>query len=103
MRAQALKAIRHPAAPLVILVILGMITYVNSLPNSFQFDDYDDIVDNPAIRDLRHVPSFFIDTRTWTMSIARDWRPIVLTSYALNYWLSGPDPVVFRLTNLSLH
>ena len=103
MRAQAMKAIHHPAAPLFVLVILGAITYFNSLPNSFQFDDYDAIVDNPAIRDLRHVPSFFVDTRTWTMSIARDWRPIVLTSYALNYWLSGPDPVVFRLTNLGLH
>ena len=98
-----MKAIHHPAVPFVVLVILGLITYLNSLPNSFQFDDYDVIVDNPAIRDLRHVPSFFVDTRTWTMSIARDWRPIVLTSFAINYWMGGLNPVVFRLTNLSLH
>ncbi|HEY5544061.1 MAG TPA: hypothetical protein VIM04_12500, partial [Candidatus Binatia bacterium] len=89
--------------PLAILTLIGLIAYLNSLPNSFHFDDYDAIVNNPAIRDLKHLPSYFTDTRTWTMSSQQDWRPMVLTTFALNYWMGGINPVFYRLTNLTLH
>jgi len=89
--------------PLAMLTLMGLIAYLNSLPNSFHFDDYDAIVNNPAIRDLKHLPSYFSDTRTWTMSTARDWRPLVAATFALNYWVGKLDPTTFRLFNLSLH
>jgi len=89
--------------PLAILTLMGLIAYLNSLPNSFHFDDYDAIVNNPAIRDLKHLPSYFTDMRTWTMSSQQDWRPMVLTTFALNYWMGGINPVFYRLTNLTLH
>jgi len=88
---------------LALLTLVGLIAYLNSLPNSFHFDDYDAIVNNPAIRDLTHLPSYFTDTRTWTMSSQQDWRPMVLTTFALNYWMGGINPVFYRLTNLALH
>lgn len=86
-----------------ILATLAIFTYGKSLPNSFQFDDFDVIVENPAIRDLKRIPSFFTDTTTWTMSALRDWRPIVLTTFAINFSIGGIDPFIFRLTNLGLH
>ncbi len=98
-----MKLILRRALPPVILMILGFTAYLNSLPNSFHFDDYDAIVENPAIRDLKHIPSYFTDTATWTMSVARDWRPVVSTTFALSYWLGGLNPVIFRLFNLFLH
>src|SRR5690349_13033011 len=98
-----MRATFFRAVPFSFLLLLALITYGNSLPNSFQFDDFDSIVENPAIRDLKRIPSFFTDTTTWTMSTQRDWRPVVLTSFALNYWIAGLDPAVFRLTNLGFH
>jgi Tfp pilus assembly protein PilF len=98
-----LKTILRKTLPPLALIILGLVAFLNSLPNSFHFDDYDAIVNNPAIRDLKHLPSYFTDTRTWTMSSQQDWRPMVLTTFALNYWMGGINPVFYRLTNLALH
>ena len=98
-----MKSLIRRGVPLFILVLLGFVAYLNSLPNSFHFDDYDAIVNNPAIRDLKHLPSYFTDTKTWTMSSQQDWRPMVLTTFALNYWMGGINPVFYRLTNLALH
>ena len=98
-----LKALLRKTLPPLALIILGLVAFLNSLPNSFHFDDYDAIVNNPAIRDLKHLPSYFTDMRTWTMSSQQDWRPMVLTTFALNYWMGGINPVFFRLTNLALH
>ncbi len=98
-----MKSIVRASLPLLALTMLGFVAYLNSLPNSFHFDDYDAIVNNPAIRDLKHLPSYFTDTRTWTMSSQVDWRPMVLTTFALNYWMGGINPVFYRLTNLALH
>lgn len=98
-----LKTLLGKTLPPLALIILGLIAFLNSLPNSFHFDDYDAIVNNPAIRDLKHLPSYFIDSRTWTMSTARDWRPLIAATFALNYWAGKLDPTTFRLFNLSLH
>ena len=98
-----LKTILRKTLPPLVLIILGLIAFLNSLPNSFHFDDYDAIVNNPAIRDLKHLPSYFTDISTWTMSKSVDWRPLVLTTFALNYRMGGINPVFFRLTNLALH
>jgi tetratricopeptide (TPR) repeat protein len=98
-----LKTILRKALPPLALSILGLIAFLNSLPNSFHFDDYPTIVQNGAIRNLKLVPSYFVDTTTWTISQLRDWRPVVLTTFALNYWMGGTDPVIFRLSNLALH
>ncbi len=98
-----LKALLRKTLPPLALIILGLVAFLNSLPNSFHFDDYDAIVNNPAIRDLKHLPSYFTDMRTWTMSSQQDWRPMVLITFALNYWMGGINPVFYRLTNLALH
>lgn len=89
--------------PGLLLAAMTFIAYANSLPNGFHFDDYHAIVQNPAIRDLSHIPSYFTDPSTWTMSTRRDWRPVVQISYAINYFISGLNPAGFRLFNLLFH
>ena len=81
---------------------LSFIAYANALPNSFHFDDFVGIVDNPAVWDLKQIPSYFTDTSTLSL-IHREWRPIVQITYALNYFMAGRNPTVFRAFNLLFH
>ena len=67
-----MRHLRRESLAVCLLVALGALAFVNSLPNSFQFDDYTTIVQNGAIRTFEFVPSFFTDTSTWTISRLRD-------------------------------
>lgn len=95
---------RYPRLfPLCALGLISLIAYTNSLPNSFHFDDFVGIVRNPTIRDLRNIPSYFTDTSSWSLAHGRDWRPVLQITYALNYFLGGLNPLVFRFFNLLFH
>jgi tetratricopeptide (TPR) repeat protein len=62
--------------------------YANSFGNSFHFDDYHTVVDNPAVRTLNNVPRFFTDTTTFSVLPAnRTYRPVVSSMLALDYAL----------------
>ena len=76
---------------LVIISVLGMLIYSNTLTASFQFDDKLNIVDNPLIRDLRNL---------WPPSGAR-WFGFF--TFSLNYAFGGLNPVGYHLVNLSIH
>lgn len=94
---------RHTALlTLIGLAALGAAAYSNSLHNGFQFDDNEGIVHNAVIRDLRYIPSYFTNVQISTIG-SRDWRPVVVSTYALNYALSGLDPLAFHITNLLIH
>jgi protein O-mannosyl-transferase len=91
------------ASALAVLAALCLVAYANSLPNPFQFDDIQGIVRNPTIRDLDRIPSYFTDIATSALATGRDWRPILQTTYALNYAMGGLNPIGYRITNLLLH
>lgn len=64
--------------------------YGTSFQNGFHFDDFHTVVDNPAIRSLRHGSRFFTDTTTFSVLPAnRTYRPFVSLSLALDYALGG--------------
>jgi uncharacterized protein (TIGR02996 family) len=75
--------------PLRVLLLLAIaLTYANSFHNGFHFDDFHTIVDNPAIRGLHHIPTFFTDATTFSvLPPNRTYRPIVSTTLALDYAL----------------
>ncbi len=85
------------------LLLLSFIAYANSLPNSFQYDDIEGIVRNPAIRNLRNVAAYFTDPQLFRLARSVDWRPILQITYAINYAIGGFDPAVFRIFNLLFH
>jgi len=59
---------------------------------------------NPWIRSLKHVPRFFVDPFTLTTLAANaDYRPVLQTTYALNYAISQYNPWSWHLFNLILH
>ena len=85
------------------LTLITLIAYANAFPNGFHYDDFHGIVRNPPIHSLRYVPSYFTDTSTFSTGHQRDWRPVLQITYALNYWMAGLNPVVFRLFNFLFH
>jgi hypothetical protein len=85
-----------------ILLFLSFLTYANTLPNEFVFDDNPVIVRNPLIQDLRSIPTVFT-TPYWIDGETHLYRPLTLTSFALNHAVGGLDPTGYHLLNIALH
>ena len=85
-------------------LLLVLAAYSNSLDNSFHFDDSHVIEENIFIRDLRNVPRFFTDARTFScLPTNATYRPIVSITLALDYWLGrGLIPRAFHVTQILL-
>jgi protein O-mannosyl-transferase len=88
-------------AALAMLLALVTLAYSNHFHNSFHFDDYHAIVNNPHIRDLHDVGGFFTDARTTSILPANQaYRPLLTLSFAVDYWMvHGLDPFWFHLSN----
>ena len=78
--------------------VLG--AYSNHFRNGFHFDDFHTITDNPYVHDLRNIPRFFTDARTFsTLPDHQAYRPLVSASLAVDYWLAkGANPFWFHVS-----
>lgn len=85
-------------------VLLILAAYSNSLHNSFHFDDSYSIERNIFIRDIRNIPHFFADARTFSSASTQAvYRPVATLTLALDYWLGGGlAPMQFHITQLLL-
>jgi protein O-mannosyl-transferase len=79
---------------LAIIVILGVIIYSDSFGCSFHFDDFHNIVENNAIRNLADVKAW------WTFYPS---RPLGILTFALNYHFNQLDVWHYHLVNLAIH
>src|SRR5919198_5426465 len=80
------------------------VAYSNGFGIGFYFDDIYGIADNPAIKSLRNIPSFFTDRHAyWREHTQVDVRPVLLITFAVNYAISGLQPWSYHLLNLILH
>ena len=89
----------------ILIAGFSLVVYANSLSNSFHFDDQHYIVTNPYITDLSNIPSFFKSTRysSFEMVFTAHYRPLLMTSYALNYAMGGLNPAGYHAVNLLFH
>ncbi len=88
------------------MLIVTTITYLNHFDNGFHFDDSHTIENNPFIRSLHHIPSFFTDGTTFSsLPQNQSYRPLVSTSLAIDYWLAGNtyNTFFFHLTSYILY
>jgi tetratricopeptide (TPR) repeat protein len=86
----------------VLLVVFCV--YANGLSGVFQFDDEHSLLANPHVRSLAHVGDFFVDAQMFSRNLGSQmYRPLVLTSYAVNYYLDGYQPWGYQLVNLIAH
>lgn len=91
--------VRYYTWAIITAVMAVCITYANSFQNSFHFDDFHTVVDNPAIRSLHNVPHFFTNAKTFSILPANQtYRPIVSTTLAFDYWIGhGLHPFFFHI------
>jgi protein O-mannosyl-transferase len=72
--------------------------YANHFRNGFHFDDGHTIVDNIYVRDLRHIPRYFTDATTFSvLPLNQTYRPLLQTTFAIDYWIGGYNPIVFQI------
>lgn len=79
---------------LIIIVLLGFIIYSNSFNCSFQFDDFESIVNNKKIQNI-------FDIKAWWNFSPK--RPISIFTFALNYHFHQIDVKYYHYTNLLIH
>jgi len=79
---------------LAIIILLGIIIYSNSFQCSFHFDDFHNIVDNPSIRNLADVKSWWNFYPT---------RPLGIFTFAVNYHFNQLNVWPYHLVNLIIH
>ncbi len=82
---------RSNLAPALLIIACALLAYANSLPGSFQYDDFNVIVDEPAVHSWS----------AWWASMP-GIRPLLKASYTLN-WTLANRTLSFHLFNLLLH
>jgi len=87
-----------------LILAISIIVYLNSLNNSFHYDDKFYIVDNFYVRDIGNVPGAFLHPSYLAVGFPTGhYRPLLFSSYALNYLLGGLSPAGYRIINLAFH
>jgi tetratricopeptide (TPR) repeat protein len=84
--------------PVLALLAIGALTYLNALPNAFVLDDRSTILENAQIRDLTSLEVLRPEAEQTVAG-----RPLVNLSLALNYAVGGSDPRGYHATNAALH
>jgi len=88
----------------VIIFACALAAYSNSFHAAFHFDDAHQIVQNRDIRDIANVPRFFVDAGTASSRPdLKGFRPVTLTSLALNFALFEYDVFGYHVLNFILH
>jgi len=80
----------------ILIALVSVIVYSNSLGNPFVFDDNITLANNPQIRSFANV--FHTDKGS-----ALTGRPIVSLTFAANYALGGLRVAGYRIVNIALH
>jgi len=98
---------KKPAVLSLFVIFSSLAIYINSLSGDFIWDDIEQIVDNPVIKDIGNIPSFFTSDLWRLISNptigSYYYRPFFLLSLAVDYNLWELNPFGYHITNLVLH
>lgn len=86
----------------IVLALSGAAIYWPGLHGGFIFDDFPNLVADPDWK----LTEFTL--AQWRRAVGHGLssdvgRPLAMASFALNHYLTGPDPFWLKLTNLCLH
>ncbi len=94
----------RPAVHACLLAIVCLGVYANNFRHEYFLDDAYFLTSNLSLRSLANIPSFFTDPGTFATYRANvDYRPILSTTYAINYWMGGYDTTWWHATQILLH
>lgn len=91
---------------LAILIIFAITfaLYFNSFKVPFVFDDEHMIVGNSLIKSIGKLPSLFTSGDITSVPIAKGmYRPILMLSFAFNYFFGRLNPLGYHIINIMLH
>jgi len=100
---------------IILLALISILAYSNSLKNSFIWDDRLVIVDNDFIKSWKNIPAIF--TKAYLTPVSKMpylgmydigsgetcYRPIVTVTYFFNYSIWQLNPFGYHFTNILLH
>jgi tetratricopeptide (TPR) repeat protein len=93
---------RKHAFAFISLFVLLLIIYGNSLNGAWQFDDFDNIVNNPQIHlktlSWPEIKNAFFATPQYILG-----RSVAEFSFALNYYVGGLNVFGYHLVNIIIH
>lgn len=92
----------HTKVLMLLVALLCTAAYLNGLFGSFVFDDFGNVVDNPALRALDGTGSRWLALALSSHSGPLR-RPISMLSFGIDYSMFGYSPLAFKLTNLFIH
>ncbi|MGD0885610.1 MAG: tetratricopeptide repeat protein [Thermodesulfovibrionales bacterium] len=103
---ESAKIDRTSVIAIVVILLLSVIVYANTLGNGFVYDDSNQILENRWIKDVRFIPDIFTSS-VWSFisekAVSNYYRPVMHLIYMLNYYIFGSKPWGFHLTNIFFH
>jgi protein O-mannosyl-transferase len=94
------------SAIVTLLVLAALICYGNVLANGFVYDDEQQILQNPYVKEWRFLPQIF-GTTVWSFigqaGTTNYYRPLMTFSYLILWKVFGDLPFGFHLLNLLVH
>jgi len=99
MSISELSGNRGISATLVLLALLTIAVYGNSLVNGFVWDDEFIIVNDPAVRGVSGAPTLMLSPDV----VKPYYRPLNRASYLLDHRLFGMRPAGFHAVNVVIH
>lgn len=91
-----------PVILLIVTLTLSFIIFGQSLNNDFFGDDNTVVNGREDLRSLKNIPEYFTTSAYPGRASIRIYRPLTLTSYALNFSISQ-KPFGFHAVNIILH
>ena len=96
--------LKSPRLQAAVVFAVSFIIYAVSIGNGFVYDDEFLIVENPWIKDARHIPDMFLSDSWGFMETASNYyRPVMLLFYMADYHIFGLEPWGFHLSYVLLH
>lgn len=83
--------------------MLAVLLFLPGLGGGFLFDDWPNIVRNPALhlKEINNLDDLLY--AAYSFEVGGSSRPLAMLSFALDFWRAGLDPVAFKVTNLVIH
>ena len=88
----------------ILALFFVFLAYLPALSGGFVFDDGHMIVNNVLIRGLKYIPYFFkgiVDSHNMKQDVM--FRPLLMLTFMLNYFISRLSPWSYHLFNVLLH
>ena len=91
---------------LVAIATLAVILYLNVLPNTFIFDDWQQVVKNPFLRrtdGLRKIFTTGVLEFMGPVAVSNFYRPLMHSAFYVMFRLSGLNPAGYHALSILLH